>query len=137
MKRLTWIIMTACLLHACKEHAGYTIGGELADADGLKVVLKKRSVDSDPVGIDSCTIAKGKFEMKGTVEYPEYCELYVGDNGPLRLFIENTVIDIDIDLKNMQQSKVTGSKENDLFATLNDQMLFFEKSAKQVNDNYM
>ena len=137
MKRLIWIIMAACMLHACKEHAGYIISGELADADGLKVVLKKRSVDSDPVRIDSCIIAKGKFRMKGTVEYPEYCELYVGDNGPLRLFVGNTVIDIAVDLKNMQDSEVTGSEENDLFMEFNSGMTVFEKSVQQLNDEYL
>jgi len=137
MKHLIWIIMAACMLHACNPHAGYTISGELADANGLKIVLKKRNVDADPVCIDSCIIAKGKFTMKGIVEYPEYCEMYVGDNGPLRFFVENTVIDIAVDLKNMQNSAVTGSVENDLFVTFNNQMAVFEKSAKQVNDDYM
>lgn len=137
MKRIIWIIIAACMLQTCKEHAGYTIRGELADANGLKVVLKKLSMDSEAVSMDSCIISKGKFRMKGTVEYPEYCELYVGDNGPLRLFIENAVIDIAFDLKNMQNSKVTGSKENDLLAEYINRMAVFEKSAKQVNDDYM
>jgi peroxiredoxin len=137
MKRLFWIIVAACMLHACKPHAGYIISGELADADGLKIVLKKRSADADPVRIDSCIIAKGKFRMKGIVEYPEYCELYVGDNGPLRLFVENSIINIAVDLKNMQNSEVTGSEENDLFVGFNNQMAVFEQNVKQVNDNYM
>ena len=137
MKRIIWIIMAVCMLHACKEHAGYTIGGELADANGLKVMLKKWSTDSEPVTIDSCIVTKGKFVMKGTVEFPEYCELYVGDNGPLRLFVENTVINIAVDLKNMQESTVAGSQETNLFTEFNHQMAVFEKSARQVNDDYM
>ncbi len=138
MKRFIWIIIAACTLHACKEHTGYTIKGELADADGMKLVLKKMIIDSDDaVDMDSCIVKKGKFEMKGTVEYPEYCELYAGDNGPLRLFVENTVIDVAIDLKNIQDSKVTGSKETDLFREYNSKMAGFEKSAAKVNDDYM
>lgn len=54
--------------------------------------------------------------MKGTVEYPEYCGLYVGDNGPLPLIVENTEINITVSLKNIQDSKVAGSKETDLLA---------------------
>ena len=137
MKHIILILIAACMLYSCKEHTGYTISGELAGVDGMKIVLKKRSADSDPVHMDSCIIAKGKFVMKGTVEYPEYCELYVGNNGPLRLFVENTVIDIAVDLKNMQDSKVTGSIETDLFVAFNDRMAVFEKNAKQVNDDYM
>jgi len=52
MKRLFWIIVAIVILHAC-AHKGYTIRGELADADGVKLVLKILCVDSiDPVDID-------------------------------------------------------------------------------------
>ena len=125
------------MLFGCKEHAGYTIKGDLTDADGLNVVLKRVTVDSDePVKIDSCVVKKGKFQMKGTVDYPEYCLLYAGDHGPLQLFVENTVINVAFDLKNMQESKVTGSKETDLLVDFNAQMSAFGDSAKKVNDNY-
>ncbi|MDR1156157.1 MAG: AhpC/TSA family protein [Bacteroidales bacterium] len=138
MKRFIWIIMAACMLHACREHAGYTIRGELADADGMKVALKKMTIDSDDaVDMDSCIITKGKFEMKGTVKYPEYCELYAGDNGPLRLFVENTVINVAFDLKNIQDSNVAGSEETDLFGEYSGKMAGFEKSVAKVNDDYM
>jgi len=137
MKRLVWIIIAACMLHACNPRKGYVIQGTLADADGITVVLKKVTADSDPVQINSCIIKKGKFKMKGMVEYPEYCILYAGDNGPLSLFVENTVIDIALNLKNMQDSKVTGSQETDLLVAYIGKMSEFEDSAKKVNDNYM
>ncbi len=137
MKRLVWIIIAVFALQACKEHTGYTIKGDLADADGQKVVLKKVTIDMEPVGIDSCVVKNGKFEMKGTVEYPEYSLLYVGKNGPAQFFVENSVIDVVFDLKNMQDSKITGSKENDLFDEFNNGMAEFEKSIKKVNDDYM
>jgi peroxiredoxin len=138
MKHIIWVIVAACMLHACREHTGYTIKGELAGADGMKVVLKKMTVASgDAVDMDSCIVKKGKFEMKGTVEYPEYCELYAGDNGPLLLFVENTVIDVAFDLQNIKNSKVTGSPETDLFGEFNNRMAGFEKSAAKANDDYM
>ena len=137
MKRLFWIIVAVVMLHAC-AHKGYTIRGELADADGVKVVLKIMIVDSnDPVDIDSCAVKKGKFKMKGILEYPEYYVLYVGDNGPLKFFVENAEIDIVVDLENMQDSKVTGSRETDLFVEYKSQMAVFEDSARKVNDDYM
>ncbi|MDR1171603.1 MAG: AhpC/TSA family protein, partial [Bacteroidales bacterium] len=138
MKRFIWIMIAACMLYACREHAGYTIRGELVDADGMKVMLKKITLDSDgAVDMDSCIIEKGKFEMKGTVEYPEYCELYAGDNGPLLIFVENTVIDVAFDLENIQDSKVAGSKETDLFVHFVDTFREFEENAAKVNDDYL
>ena len=130
--------MAACMLHACNLRKGYIIQGELADADGLKVALAKVTADSDdPVPINSCIIKKGKFKMKGMVDYPEYCILYAGDNGPLPLFVENTVIDIVFNLENMQDSKVTGSKETDLLVAYIGKMAEFENNAKKLNDDYI
>ena len=138
MKRLVWIVIAVCMLHACSPRKGYVIHGQLADADGLKVILAKVTADSDePVSMNSSVIKKGKFQMKGIVEYPEYCILYAGDNGPLPLFVENTVIDIVLNLNNMQDSKVTGSKETDLLVEYFDKMSEFEDSLKKVNDDYI
>jgi peroxiredoxin len=121
MKRLVWITIAVGMLHACKPHTGYIIRGELADANGMKIALKKITADSDePVLIDSCFIKKGKFKMMGTLDYPEYCGLYIGDNGPILLIVENTEINIDVNLQNIQDSKVTGSIETDLLVEYND-----------------
>ena len=148
MKHYIWIIIIAFFsLNACKKHNGYTIKGELKGADGLKIVLYKITPDSIPLKIDSCIIEKGKFEMKGWVEFPEYCAIYAGDNGPLLLFVENREIKIVFNLKDMQKSKVTGSKENDLFVEFNNKMAEFKKitaiqsqldindSIQQIHDN--
>ena len=126
MKRFVWIIVIAVFaINSCKEHQGYTIKGDITGANRLKVVLYKITPDSIPVKIDSCIIRKGKFELKGIVEFPEYCAIYVGDNGPLLLFVENREIEIVFNLKNMQESKVKGSRETDLFVEFNNKMADF------------
>ena len=134
MKHLIWIIIAVCAINACKEHRGYTIKGELADANGLKITLLKITPDTVPIKIDSCIVKKGKFEMKGTVEYPEYCAIYAGDNGPLLLFVENMEIDIAFNLKNMQDSEVAGSNETDLLVEYSAKIAEFEDSIAKVND---
>ena len=145
MKQLVWIIISVGILHACGTHTGYDIMGELPDANGLKIVLKKITADSDePATIDSCVVKKGKFRMKGMVEYPEYCVLYAGDHGPLRLFVENTVIHVTVVLENIQDSKVTGSMETDLlmeyFAqtdTMRQQRIEYLKQFITEHHNYI
>jgi peroxiredoxin len=132
MNRFVWTIIIAGMLHSCGPHTGYTIHGELADTNGLKVVLRKITADADePVTLDSCVIKKGKFKMKGTLEYPEYCELYVGDHGPLLLILGNTELHIDIDLKNIQNSKVTGSNETDLLVAYNEKIAQMDTMRQQ------
>jgi len=130
--------IAVCMLYACNPHKGYIIRGKIAGVDGLEVILAKITADSgDPVPMNNCIIKKGKFKMKGMVDYPEYCIMYAGDNGPLPLFVENTVIDIVLNLKNMQDSKVTGSKETDLLVEYFDKMSEFEDSLKKVNNDYI
>ena len=137
MKRLVLIILAVCTLYACKEHKGYTIMGELDDANGIELILMKLTADSEPVEINSCTVRKGKFQMKGMVDFPEYCILYAGDNGPLQLFVENAVIKIAINLENIQESKVTGSRETDLLMEFFNTMTIFEEKASKINEEYM
>ncbi len=138
MKHLIWITVAVCMLHACTKHTGYTINGTVSDTDGQKVVLKKIvNIDSDPVSMDSCTVKNGKFEMKGNVECPEYCILYIGNNGPLMFFVENSPINIEINSDKIQDSKVTGSKETDLLVEFSTGMKDFETRISKVNDDYM
>jgi len=138
MRRIFLLIIAVVMLYSCEEHTGYVIKGGLADVEGMKIVLKKLTVGFDePVTIDSCVVKKGKFVMKGFVEYPEYCVLYAGDNGPVRLFVENTTIDITFHLNNIQDSEVAGSKETDLLVEYYAQMSAFGDSASKVNDDYL
>ena len=136
MKRLVLMIIAVCILHGCKEK-GYVIRGEISDADGLEVVLMKFTPDSEPVEINSCTVKKGKFVMKGKVDFPEYCVMYAGDNGPLQLFVENTAIEIAVDLEGMHESKITGSKETDLLMDFVNLSNDFQEKANEVNEEYM
>jgi peroxiredoxin len=132
MKRLIWISIAAVLLYACKPHTGYTVKGELANANGMKVMLLKVIANSDDrVKLDSSVVKKGKFQMKGTLEYPEYCVLYVGDYGPLQMIVENTEINIAVNLKNIQDSKVTGSNETDLFVEYKDSVIRMDTMRQQ------
>jgi len=132
MKRLVWICIAVGMLHACKPHTGYTIKGELSGANGMTITLKKITADSDePVMLDSCIVKKGKFKMMGTLEYPEYCVLYAGDFGPLLLIVENTVIDIDINLKNIQDSKISGSMETDFLVEFSDSVAKMDTMRRQ------
>ena len=137
MKYFVWMMIAIGALQACQHRAGYVVQGELPDADGMELVLTKLTANSDePVRLDSCIIKKGKFKMKGTLEFPEYCQLYVGDNGPLLLIVENTAIRIDVNLQNIQASKVTGSRETDLLAAYNEKLAEMD-TMRQERIEYM
>ncbi len=136
MKHLIWIIVTAFVLYSCTDHSGYVIKGTAEGADGQTVVLQEIQ-NFEPVVRDSVKIKKGKFEFKGNVECPEFCMLYVGNNGPIQFFIENSNINVAVNLDSISGSKVTGSKENDIFISFSEGMEGFNKQVKPLNDAYM
>lgn len=137
MKRLVWISIAVGILHACKPHTGYTIKGDLAGANGMKVTLLKVIANSDNYLMsDSCVVKKGKFMMQGNLECPEYCLLYVGDNGPIQMIVENTEMNVDVNLQNTVDSKVTGSVETDLLMEYSNNIALMD-TMRQERIEYM
>ena len=129
LRNLVWIFII--VTQSCTRQ-GYDIRGKLADADGIKIILMKVVANSDPVAIDSCIVKKGKFRMKGWVEFPEYCLLYADDNGPLQLFIENSTIGISLNIKNIHESVVSGSRENYLFVEFDNKIAEFDEQRQRI-----
>ena len=136
MKHLIWIFVAAGMLYSCEEHSGYIIKGIVEGVDGQTVVLQEIQ-NFEPVVRDSVKVKKGKFELKGTVECPDFYLLYIGNNGPIQFFIENSIIKINVNTDSILGSKVTGSKENDIFASFETGMEDFNKKVKPLNDTYM
>ena len=137
MKRLILLIIAAYVLQACDSGEGYTITGEVADANGLKVVLMRVTPDLGPVEVNSAVVRNGKFKMTGKVDFPEYSLLSVGDNSPLQFFVENAEIHIIIDLENLQEARISGSAENDLLMQFYGITTLFEEKANEINESYM
>jgi len=133
------LILTWCVIFSISSYTwgqGYVISGEVSGAEGQTVSLKQYR-DLQPAEIATTTVKNGKFTLKGNAPYPEFCMLYVGDQGPVQFFVENSNIRILVDTKNIDQSKVTGSKENDLFIEFMSGLESFTKQQKQLNDSYM
>jgi thiol-disulfide isomerase/thioredoxin len=134
MKRLIWVLLMAFTVSSA-GYAGYVITGEIQGAEGQAVVLKQFR-DLKPTDVDRTVVQNGKFTLKGITACPEFCMLYVGDKGPVQFFVENSNIHITVDINNISQSKVTGSKENDIFAEFVDGVNKFARQQQQINDTY-
>ena len=138
IKYLVLVIIAACMQYSCGSGSGdgFTIVGNVEDADGLKVVLQ-RVTPEGPDEMSTTEVKNGKFKITGKVDYPEFCILYIGENGPMQFFVENTEIHLEIDIENMQDSRVTGSRENDLLSQFYDIMAIFDEKANEIQNNYM
>ena len=99
----------------CVLGQGFTISGDVkGSADGQTVTLKQFQ-NMQPVDVATAVVTGGKFTIRGNAPQPEFSQLFVGSAGPLQFFVENANMHILFDLEDLAQSKVTGSKENDLF----------------------
>jgi len=132
-------VLTFCMIFVVLSHArtqGYVISGEVKEADGKTVSLKQYR-NLQPVEVSSATVQAGKFTLKGNVSHPEFSMMYIDNKGPAQFFIENVNIRIVVDLENMEKSKVTGSKENEVFMEFMTGLEKFTQQQKKLQDSYI
>ncbi|MCG8582104.1 MAG: AhpC/TSA family protein [Bacteroidales bacterium] len=118
------------------EHDGYTINGTVRGIDNVYI---KMAATGTPRGeqaelIDSALVSNGHFTMKGKVQHTDLVALQIDSKSGL-LFLENSEINVEIDLTGMTERdwsyepKVSGSASHQLYseidakskAVLNDQ----------------
>ena len=136
MKQFVLILCMAFAVFSCVEGQGYVITGEVKGADG-KTVLLKQFRNLQPVEVSTATVQAGKFTLKGDAPHPEFCMLYVDNQGPVQFFVENANIRISIDMQNIGQAKVTGSKENEIFMEFLNELEKYGQQQKKLQDSYI
>ena len=138
-KKLVLIIFMVVTVPLYVLGQGYTIVGEIkGHAEGQTVVMRQiRDLQQQPVDVAVTTVKDGKFTLQGSSPFPEFCMLFVGDKGPMQFFVENSDIRIVVDLENIGQSTVSGSKENDLFMEFMVRWEKFGTQETQLNDTYV
>jgi thiol-disulfide isomerase/thioredoxin len=137
MRQLIFILCAAFVASIRAGGQGYVIDGEVTGAEGQTVSLKQFR-DMKPVDIGSATVKSGRFTLKGKLACPEFCLLYVGDNGqrPLQFFVENSNIRIVADAERLNQAKVTGSKENDIFTEFVNEFEKYNQQQQRLDGSY-
>jgi len=135
------LVLILCMIFTVLSHSwgqGYVINGVVAGAEGQTVSLQQyRNLQSEPVEVATTTVKDGKFTFGGNAPYPEFCMLYVGNQGFVQFFVENSNIRVLVNMKNAEQSKVTGSKENDIFMEFVNGLGQYSQQKKKLNDNYI
>ncbi len=123
-KKFIYICLIALIATSCnKKPEGFVINGTIdATANGKKVTLHKVN-PQEQVTLDTTRIENGKLTLKGQVDYPDMYFISIeGNNAKFPLFIENTNMNITLYNDSLMASKVTGSKENDVFNQFKDNM---------------
>jgi peroxiredoxin len=126
LKNISFIILATLILASCEKPVknAFTINGTVDSVFNGLVLLQKR-VDNPLVTIDSVRLDNGKFTFKGAVDYPEVYYLTIpGTKSSVPFFIEPSEITVNIMTKDINKSKITGSKnqaEYDSYLDMLDQ----------------
>ncbi|MDX9883015.1 MAG: TlpA disulfide reductase family protein [Prolixibacteraceae bacterium] len=116
MRKIVYFMLIVFAFSACNSGSkNYTIKGTLTGADSGKIFLVKVK-EGQPVVVDTAEIAKGSFELKGSAGLPEMHYLRMNEREYFaQFFLENGKITVVANKDSLQNTKVTGSKTNDLF----------------------
>lgn len=123
MKNKFNLILSASLFAVISSHAQHVsrlqLSGTVKNTDNKIVYLQQYENKIYKV-IDSAKIEKGKFHFESSVVLPELYGISIGQDGsPLPVFLENGLIQVDIDKKQDHPTiRVRGSKAQEHFESL-------------------
>lgn len=129
MKKIFALAFTAAVLVSCSKE-GYTISGDVKGfEDGTKVYINKQD-ENGFTKIDSTEIKGGTFQFKND-KAPEidiyYVELGKTQEFAFPVILENGDIKFSFDKEKPESTKVTGTKNNDLMTSYNEEAFKIQK----------
>ena len=123
MKKLILLITTATLILSCSNLADneFEVNGSAKGIENGKKVYLELQSSTGSIAKDTAVVEDGKFKLSGTIESPELGFVRVETvEGMIPLILENGSIDIEIAKDTIQNSKISGTKNNDKFQEYND-----------------
>src|SRR5690554_6909894 len=129
MKKILFLAIAVGFFACNRQPEGYEINVNLSGAEGS--FLLERRGDTGWIPVDTAEVSEGKAVFHGKVDYPE--ELYfsvLGDRAKTVLFVENTEMTIEGDVKNLEQIVVTGSETHDEYNSVSGEI-------RKVGEEYM
>jgi len=138
LKTISFTILAAIVLASCTTEVknGFTISGTVDSVFNATVYLQKR-VDAPLVTIDSVQLSGGKFSFKGTIDYPEVYYLTIpATKSSIPFFIEASEIIVNINIKEINKTKITGSKNQAAYDSYLDLLDQYNAKIKESYQMY-
>jgi len=117
IKKIFFVLLAAAMLASCESPVknGYTITGTVDTVFNAMIYLQKR-FESPLLTIDSARLTDGKFSFEGTIDYPEVYYLTIpATKSSVPFFIEADNISVNINTKEINKTKISGSKSQDAY----------------------
>ena len=140
MKKIIVFVLAVSFIWACnsqvKEDAGFKIDGTLTGYTDSMIFLKKRE-SGEWLTLDSAKVTDGKFQLKGKIEQPELSYLFNSkDQFISELFLENSDITVQINMDDMRNPKIQGSKAQDDLNAYKDEVKVFNDKLEDLYKQY-
>lgn len=123
MKRILLLLTVSAVLFSCNKAGDneYIISGTIKGiANGKTVILEKQDEMGQLKAVDTVKIEEGKFTFTGSAKEPEIHLLQVETvQGKVPFILENGDIEVVVIKDSIQNSKATGTYNNDEFTKFN------------------
>jgi peroxiredoxin len=137
-KRYLVFFLALAILTSCEKPVknAFTVSGTVDTSFNGMIYLQKR-VDAPLVTLDSARFTDGKFTFKGVIDYPEVYYLTIpAVKASVPFFIEPSLITVNIMTKDINKSKITGSKNQAAYDAYLDQLDKFNARMKESYSMY-
>ena len=142
MRKSILFFLIATIVFSCSEiekksdDNRYTITGSINKELDATVFIKERK-DGQWIDIDSTQMLKGQFAFEGDISYP--VRYYIQIPATMSLvpfFLENSEIEMTIDVDTIDNTVISGSASNDEYEAFLDQVGVYDKDIKKWVDAY-
>jgi len=136
MKKQMLIFVLPLLMLACRAPEGkeklFTLKGEATGYETGWVHLLKRE-KGQFITLDSTMVEAGAFTMTGKLDYPLYSYLKLEGHHPfIAFFLEPGDITLSVNVDDLANPLVSGSKNHEVYQTFQDDIEIFERQQKDI-----
>lgn len=130
------VVMQSC--NTTQKQQGYIVNGNVKGVTNGKAFLAKLDLETNErKNVDSAKIINGAFTFKGKVEAPYFHSIFFNDSkNSIYFFLENSAIDISGDINDLENIKVSGSKEDSLLRSFEFDDIFERKQGMDIMLEY-
>ena len=136
------VIAIATILFACdssknENGSAFTINGEIIGVEDSTPIYLQLIRDGKLESVDSAYIKSSSVSFKGNLDAPEMIYLKIGNTRKMvNLFGENSSISLKVNIDNLDQAKVTGSKSHDDLMAFKKFMEPINEKTNKLNEEY-
>ncbi|MEN8223102.1 MAG: TlpA disulfide reductase family protein [Acidobacteriota bacterium] len=116
---------------------GFTVNCNINGAEDGKADLLKLDLNTNKsLTVDTVDIRDGKFVFSGDLKSPYFHTIRINDGKKIHFFLENSNIKITGDIDDINDIKISGSKEDKLFRLYDIQKIFDKETGMEIITKY-